>query len=217
MSVDPLASLRAALLQRPVLVFIAGPNGAGKTTFFEYYVEPLGMPFVNADRVARALRDADAALPIADVDRRAFEEAEILRRTLLEAGTSFCTESVFSDPVGAKRGFLEHARRAGYVTMLIFIGIAGPELSAMRVEQRVRHGGHDVPDEKLRQRFPRTLENLRAAIPVVDEAWVLDNSSYAAPYRVIAVYRDGRLEDRYPPIPAWAGRLPQLEAPGGGG
>jgi predicted ABC-type ATPase len=216
-SVDPLASLRAALLQRPVLVFIAGPNGAGKTTFFEYYVEPLGMPFVNADRVARALRDADPALIAADVDRRAFEEAETLRRTLLEAGTSFCTESVFSDPVGSKRGFLEQAGRAGYFTLLVFIGIAGPELSAMRVAQRVRHGGHDVPDEKLQQRFPRTLENLRAAIPVVDETWVLDNSSYAAPYRAIAVYRGGRLEDRYPPIPAWAGRLPQLGAEGGGG
>ena len=216
MSVDPLASLRAALLERPVLLFIAGPNGAGKTTFFEYYVAPLGLPFINADRVARALRDTDPALAAAVVDRRAFEEAETLRRTLLEAGTSFCTESVFSDPVGAKRGFLEQARRAGYFTTLVFIGIAGPELSAMRVEQRVRHGGHDVPDEKLRQRFPRTIDNLRAAIPVVDEAWVLDNSSYAAPYRVIAVYRGGRLDAGYPPIPAWASRLPQLAAGGGG-
>jgi predicted ABC-type ATPase len=216
-NVDPLASLRAALLDRPVLLFIAGPNGAGKTTFFEYYLEPLGLPFVNADRVARALRDAEPALTPAAVDRRAFAEAETLRRTLLEAGASFCTESVFSDPVGAKRGFLEQARRAGYFTTLVFIGIAGPDLSAMRVEQRVRHGGHDVPDEKLRQRFPRTLENLYAAIAIVDEAWVLDNSSYAAPYRVIAVYRGGRLEATYPPMPAWAGRLPQLDADGGGG
>ena len=210
MIADPLASLRAALLQRPVLLFIAGPNGAGKTTFFEHYVEPLGLPYVNADRVARVLRDAEPRLAQDALDRRAFTDAERLRDTLVETRTSFCTETVFSDPVGAKVAFLERARAAGYVTTLVFIGLATVDLSVMRVVQRVRQGGHDVPDAKLRERFPRTIANLRAAVPVVDEAYVLDNSTYATPYRVLAIYRGGRLQSRHPPLPTWASGLPGL-------
>lgn len=211
MSVDPIASLRAALVDHPVLAFLAGPNGAGKTTFFETYVERLGLPYVNADRIARLLRGAEPGAEQDEIDRRAFTEAENLRRALLEAGLSFCTETVFSDPVRAKLTFLEQARAAGYVVFLLFIGLESADLSVARVADRVREGGHDVPDEKLRERFPRTIANLSAAIPIVDEAFVVDNSRYAFPYRVVAVYRHGHLVSLHPPLPAWTAGLPGLD------
>lgn len=66
----------------------------------------------------------------------------------MEAGLSFCTETVFSDPVGAKLGLLEEARTRGFAVFLIFIGLESPSLAVARVKQRVRHSGHDVPDAK---------------------------------------------------------------------
>ncbi len=206
MSVDPPASIRAALPAQPVLLFLAGPNGAGKTTFFEEYLDDLGLPYVNADRIARVLRNADPTASSDDVDRRAFIEAERLRRAFLEARLSFCTESVFSDPLK----FLKEARVRGFAVFLIFIGLDSPVLAAARVRQRVQHGGHDVPDEKLHARFPRTLANLRAAIPIVDEAFLFDNSSYDTPYRVVAVYQRGQIVSRHPPLPLWTRGLPGL-------
>src|SRR5205807_3221120 len=188
---DPVGSVRAALPVQPVLIFLAGPNGSGKTTFFEEYLQGLELPCVDADRIARILRDADPTGSPDEVNRRAFTEAERLRTAFVGAGLSFCTETVFSDPVGAKIGFLEGARTHGFAVFLIFIGLDSPMLSVARVKQRVEHGGHDVPDEKLYGRFPRTLSNLRLAIPIVDEAFLLDNSSYDTPYRVVAVYREG--------------------------
>ena len=207
MSSGPLPSLRAALQHQPVLIFLAGPNGAGKTTFFEIYLEPLGLPYVNADRIARAF---DGTLAKDVVDRRAFDEAERLRTALVEARLSFCTETVFSDPARAKLGFLAHARQRGFTVFLVFVGLVDSMLSIARVKQRVRQGGHDVPDDRLRDRFPRTLANLRAAITLVDEAFLFDNSSYDEPYRPVAVYRDGRLITRHPPLPAWTRGLPEL-------
>jgi predicted ABC-type ATPase len=207
---DPQGSIRAALPAQPVLVFLAGPNGAGKTTFFEAYLEPLGIPNVNADRIARILRDNDPRAGPDVIDRRAFREAERLRRALLDARLSFSTETVFSDPAGARLRFLEKARTAGFAVFLIFIGLRAPLLSVARVRQRVLHGGHDVPDEKLHARFPRTLANLRSAIPIVDEAFLFDNSSYDFPYRPVAVYRNGRLVSRHPPLPPWTLGLPGL-------
>jgi predicted ABC-type ATPase len=209
-SVDPLGSVRAALSLQPVLIFLAGPNGAGKTTFFEAYLAGLGLPYVNADRIARDLRAADPRASRDEIDRRAFAEAERLRGALVEARLSFCTETVFSDPSGAKLGLLEDARARGFAVFLVFIGLEGPVLSLARVKQRVEQGGHDVPDAKLRARFPRTLANLRAGIPLADEAFVFDNSSYDRPYRVLAVYARGRLVSRHPPLPAWTRGLPGL-------
>ncbi|HEY7520909.1 MAG TPA: AAA family ATPase [Methylomirabilota bacterium] len=192
----------------PSLIFVAGPNGAGKSTFFAEYVEPLGLPYVNADELARRLREADPDATRDDIDRRAFREAERLRAALLEAGVSFATETVFSDPAGAKLRFLQTARRRGFATSLVFVCLESVALSIARVHQRTRQGGHDIPDAKLRARYPRTLANLRAAIPIVDEAFLFDNSSFDTPYRIVAVYRRGRLLSRHPPLPAWTRGLP---------
>lgn len=202
------AALRGFLAQaEPVLVFLAGSNGAGKSTFFKDYLQPLGLPFINADEIARVLREASGA---EDVDRLAFEKAEELRRSLLAGRLSFCTETVFSDPQGAKLEFLREARASGYAVFLVFIGLDGPDLSIARVMQRVEGGGHDIPDDKVRGRYPRTLANLRAAIPIVDEAFLFDNSSDRDPFRLVAVYAEGRVIRRVDPLPAWAQELPGL-------
>jgi predicted ABC-type ATPase len=204
------AGLGTGPSDQPVLIFLAGPNGSGKSTFFAEYLAGLGVPYVNADDVARMLRAADPAASSDDIDRRAFREAERLRAALLQAGLSFCTESVFSDPVGAKLKFLRAARGRGFWTVMVFVGVDGAALSMARVGQRARHGGHDIPDAKLQERFPRTLANLRAAVPIVDAAWLFDNSSFDTPYRVVAVYSRGRLVSRHPPLPAWTRGLPGL-------
>jgi predicted ABC-type ATPase len=210
-SVPPFASLRAAAAdERPILVVLAGPNGAGKSTFFAEYLHDVGLLFVNADHIARVLRDVEPRLPTAQLERRAFEEAERLRADLIDLRFGFCAETVFSDPAGAKLDFMERARAAGFVVLLVFIGLAGPTLSVTRVATRVAQGGHDVPNEKLFARFPRTLKNLRAAVGVVDKAFLFDNSSVGAPYRPVAVYAEGRLTEQFPPLPRWTAELPGL-------
>ncbi|MDA1231077.1 MAG: hypothetical protein O2856_09905 [Planctomycetota bacterium] len=59
----------------------------------------------------------------------------------------------------------------------------------MRVAQR----GHDVPDDKLQERFHRTRDNLRRAIESLPHVLVYDNSDLAHPYRLMASYENGRL------------------------
>jgi len=206
-----IAAIRSAFAHpQPVLVFLAGPNGAGKSTFFRNFLECQlagRLPFVNADEIGKALREAGGAGSDADYDRLAFSETEELRHSLLEQRLSFCTETVFSDPRGAKLDFLRRARKAGYAVLMVFIGLDDAQLSLARVMQRVDAGGHDVPDEKIEQRFPRTLANLRAAIEIVNEAFLFDNSSDVQPFRPVAIYSDGKLLERFDPVPPWADGL----------
>lgn len=177
---------------RPVVVAIAGPNGAGKTTFYFSHLQTAGLRFVNADVLARELKaDAYGAARVADA----------LRRQLLAQRESFV--SVFSDPVGDKLAFLEEAAATGYRTILCFIGIAGPEVSEQRVAMRVSQGGHDVPTDKLQERFPRTLANLHEAIRRLPQVWIFDNDDLMVPFRLVAVFEEGLLTRVNRPVPEW--------------
>ncbi len=180
--------------QRPLIVALAGPNGAGKTTFYHAFLEPTQLRFVSADVLAEALRLApyDAA-----------ELANTVRRHLAAERESFIFETVFSDPVGDKLGFLKAATEEGYTVVLCFIGLPSPDASEQRVAMRVSQGGHDVPTEKLAERFGRTLRNLEVGIRELPHVWVFDNGDLEKPFRKVAVFRDGRRAEFHPPIPDW--------------
>jgi predicted ABC-type ATPase len=180
--------------RRPVIVALAGPNGAGKTTFYHAHLQPAGLRFVNADVFAQELHiEPYAAARLADT----------VRQELVKQRESFVFETVFSDPVGAKLAFLKSAVEAGYNTILCFIGTAGPEVSEQRVAMRVSQGGHDVPTEKLVQRFPRILANLKAAIRELPNVWVFDNTDLRTPYRLVAIFESGRSVKLQRPVPKW--------------
>jgi predicted ABC-type ATPase len=206
----PLGVLQDAALQTDrVLIVLAGPNGAGKSTFFEVFLASTGIHFVNADLIARTMDQINPAA----VAYEAAGVADAERRRLIAEGTSFCMETVFSDPVGDKRQFLQEARNAGYTVFLVFIGIDSPELSIGRIIQRVEDGGHDVPDEKIRERFPRTLANLRQAVEFVDYAYLFDNSSYDEPYRLLATFEHGHMTQRTAMLPDWTKDVPGFDNP----
>ena len=180
------------------LWLLAGGNGAGKSSFHRLFLEPRGLAMVNADRIARAL--APEAPEAASYDAAA--QAEILRERLLETGASFCLETVFSHP--SKVDFLARAKALGYRIILIFIHVEPIELNLARISQRVAAGGHAVPEAKVRARLPRSLANLRKAIPLADELWLLDNSSADDPLRLVARVVDGAIGKLAPRAPAWA-------------
>lgn len=182
---------------RPIVVAVAGPNGAGKSTFYEAHLRQAGLRFVNADELARELR----------VD--AYQAAEVagqLRRALVGQGESFVFETVFSDPVGDKLEFLKLAERKGYAVVLCFIGLDGPDLSEVRVAMRVLQGGHDVPSDKLRARYPRTMANLAKAIKELAHVLVFDNSDMRRPFRKVAAFERGKLVEKHAPLPRWLPR-----------
>jgi predicted ABC-type ATPase len=180
--------------RRPVIVAIAGANGSGKSTFFHAHLASTGLRFVNADLLAREL----ALDPYA-----AAEVADMLRRELVKQRESFVFETVFSDPVEDKLAFLRSAQDAGYTVVLCFIGISGPVVSEQRVSMRVAQGGHDVPNDKLRARFPRTIQNFRKALVQLGHVWVFDNEDLGHPFRLVAMYERGRPVEVHLPLPSW--------------
>lgn len=184
---------------------LAGGNGAGKSTFYHQYLSKYSIKFVNADLIARTM-DADHP------ERLSYEAATLateIRENMIAQGESFCFETVFSH--GSKIDFIALAKAHGYTVILVYIHLTDPSLNEARVYQRTLEGGHNVPSEKIRSRIPKTMENIKTALPLVDEAWILDNSSGQNRFQQIAIIKSGYCEKKVIPLPAWViGLLPEF-------
>ena len=100
--------------------------------------------------------------------------ANFLQDRFLDRGESFSQETVFSHP--SKIAALKRAIESGYRTYLYFIATGNPTINVCRVANRYAQGGHNVPEDKIASRYPRSLAQLKAAIPHLSRAYVFDNS-----------------------------------------
>jgi predicted ABC-type ATPase len=180
---------------------LAGGNGAGKSTFYNQYLAKYGIKFVNADLIAKDMDSEN----LEGSSYYASTVAAIIREDLILQGVSFCFETVFSHE--SKIDFLARAKANGYKIILVYIHLFDSSLNEARVKQRVSEGGHNVPTEKIHSRIPRTLKHIKTALPIVDEARVLDNSSKDDPFQQIIVVKSGNYEVKADPLPEWARSL----------
>ena len=159
------------------VIVIAGPNGAGKTTFArEFLPNEAHCPvFVNADLIAAGL--APFAPESAAVQAGRLMLGELERH--FAARTSFAFETTLSG-----RAYLRQISRwqaAGYRVKLIFLQLDSAEEAIARVAQRVRQGGHDIPQAVIRRRFVAGRANFeRLYAPRVD-AWALYDNAGTEP------------------------------------
>lgn len=183
------------------LWLLVGGNGSGKSTFYQSRLEPLGIPFINADIIARELYPESPE----DNSYDAAKVATELREALIQEGRSFCFETVFSHP--SKIDFVANAKALGYQIIVVYVHLDSPMLNRARVAQRVTAGGHNVPDDKVEQRLPRLKDNVKVAIPLCDRVYLLDNSRSDNPFEVVAELKQGHLKHHKSPLPAWAAFL----------
>lgn len=163
----------------PHLFILAGPNGAGKST--------------SAPRVLSGARSVDEFVNADVIQKEAgVSEIEAGRRTLerLDALTAARRDLAFETTL-ASRGLLPRIRQmqtAGYFCHLVFCWLPSADMAVQRVAHRVAAGGHHIPEDAVRRRYERGLENLfRDYLGVVDTWQLMDNT--LAPPRKIA-WRD---------------------------
>ncbi len=155
------------------ILIIAGLKGAGKTTFAREFLpgEAHCRTFINADLIA-------AGLSPFDPDSAAVKAGRIMLETMNELaskGESFAFETTLSG-----RAFLNNIRtwqQRGYHIKLFFLRLPDVEMAIERVAQRVKQGGHNVPEEVIRRRFDAGLKNFESSYKSAVDSWVLfDNS-----------------------------------------
>ena len=127
--------------------------------------------------------------------------ADYVRNKLLGNCNKFTSETVMSHP--SKLDFICKAQEMKYKVYLYFVSLSDPTLNLNRVQQRVQQGGHDVPPEKIKERYYRTMELLLDAIKLVDKAYIFDNS-YSEPKLFASIENDEiKISDNIDYIPTW--------------
>ncbi len=133
--------------------------------------------------------------------------ADFIRNELIERRENFSFETVMSSP--DKIEVLKRAKSAGYKTYLYFLCTKDPSINIDRIKERVREGGHDVPDDKVKSRYYRSLSLLKDAVQNSNRSYIFDNSEYGninnpPPMLFIAEGTDGEILDaKVDEVPDW--------------
>ena len=125
--------------------------------------------------------------------------ADYIRNNMLNVVHQFTIETVLSDV--RKLEFIDLAKKLGYKIYLYFVSTKDVEINIKRVAQRVALGGHDVPIEKIRKRYIKSLENLFDTIKLCDRAYLFDNSEEN--WTFLAEFNQGELILHESSVPAW--------------
>ena len=162
----------------PHVIIIAGPNGAGKTTAAPALLgQALQIDhFVNADTIAAGL---SAFAP----EKAAIQAGKaMLQRMhyLADNNENFAFETTL-----ASRSFapwIVKLKEKGYIFHLTFLALDSPDLAVLRVAERVKLGGHFVPEDTIRRRFKAGLTNFfKLYEPIADSWQMYDNSDVGSP------------------------------------
>lgn len=174
----------AEVAQRPCIYVLAGTNGAGKSSIGGAMLVQEGVEYFDPDEAARLILSANPGITQADANSAAWHEG---RRLLQRAIVERCTFA-FETTLGGHTiiALLERALAEGIEVRVWYVGLSSPELHIARVRSRVARGGHDIPEERIRDRYDRSRLNVIHLLPNVTALRVFDNSKHADPFAGVA-------------------------------
>jgi predicted ABC-type ATPase len=168
-------------MARPVLYVLAGVNGAGKSSVGGYLLARAGMSWFDPDSFAR---DLVAASDCPQNTANVLAWTEGMRR--LDAAIKGKYNHAFETTLGGNTVTKKVlAASQTHDVMIWFCGLASPEHHIARVRARVEAGGHDIPEAKIRERYPLAQMNLIALMPHLAHLQIYDNSAEAAPGEIV--------------------------------
>ncbi len=165
----------------PRVIVLAGPNGAGKTSSSRpLLAETLGvMAFVNADVIAQGLSGFAPESVAWEASRIMLERLH----ALAERREDFALETTLA--ARSYSSWLTELRGSGYQVHLFYFWLDSPDLAVARVAERVRGGGHSIPEATIRSRYRASLVNLyELYLPLADTWAVYNNSQLGCPRQI---------------------------------
>lgn len=165
------------------VIVIAGPNGAGKSTLAPFLLRNRLSVFeyVNADTIAAGLSAFQPEAAALVAGRVMLQRL----RDLADQRATFAFETTLATRSYAR--WLRGLCMEGYDIGLIYLWLRTPESAISRVQDRVQMGGHDIPEEIIRRRYHKGVQNFFGIYQEIATNWVVyDHSVSNAPLLLAA-------------------------------
>jgi predicted ABC-type ATPase len=163
----------------PHIYVLAGANGAGKSSLMGATLLQQGVEYFDPDQAAQRILSANPGISQLEANSAAWHEG---KRLLLRAITENL-DFAFETTLGGKTiaNLLDQALSKGIQVRIWYVGLDSVERHIARVRSRVAQGGHDIPDERIRQRYTQSRLNLIRLLPRLAELLLYDNSEESDP------------------------------------
>ena len=175
-------------------ILYAGVNGAGKSTLYMTTHYKDMMPRVNTDEILREFGDWRNTSDLMKAGRIAVERLN----SYLSEGITFNQETTLCGHSILRT--IYRAKQLGYVIELHYVCVDSPVIAKKRISERVKMGGHGIPDKDVEKRFGESLRNLHKIIDLCDLVALYDNTDE---FRRFAIYKNGQRIRVSKIIPKW--------------
>lgn len=166
-------------MNKPTIVVLAGVNGAGKSSIAGQFEKNAGGSYFNPDTIAAQICALHPGIAPALANAHAWQIGKQLLEQAIAEGKDYRFETTLGGRTIAR--LLEQAAHGGHRLRVWFCGLQSADLHIRRVRSRVAHGGHDIPEEKIRERWRGSRENLIRLLPAIDHLRMYDNSAEGDP------------------------------------
>jgi len=163
----------AARRARPTIWVVAGPNGGGKSSIFGETVREAGADYFNPDEHCERLLERNPGLAREDANVVAWEEGRRRLEHAIEEGQSFAFETTLGGATMTR--LLVGAAERGTQLRIWYVALGSADAHVARVKARAARGGHDIPEELVRDRYDRSRANLVRLLPRAAAVKVYDN------------------------------------------
>lgn len=146
---------------------VAGSNGSGKTTISKELLKEENLEFLNADEIAYKINPTDidkVKLLAGKIFFKKFEE-------YISKGKSFIIESTLSGQYLKK--YISILKKNNYKITMIYIFLDNWNIANFRVKERVKIGGHFIPEQDIKRRFFRSQNNFWNIYRFLVDEWKL--------------------------------------------
>lgn len=185
-----------------IYTIVGGVNGVGKSSFIgvlKSQRNDLGY-IIDVDRLALKYNHNNIL---------AGKKASTMIENFLNQDISFTQETTLSGNKTLKT--IKKAIEKNYTIRLYYIGLNSYEESMYRIENRVRHGGHDIPVKDVQNRYSKRFQDLLKILPYCNEVYFFDNNNG---FNQVAIYRNQELIPNIPikDFPKWLSELYEVIA-----
>jgi Uncharacterized protein conserved in bacteria len=164
---------------KPCIYVLAGTNGAGKSSIIGAMFLKQGIEYFNPDSAAKRILSSNSGMSQTEANSAAWHEGKRLLERAIREKQDFAFETTLGGETIT--ALLESALSERIEVRVSYVGLNSVELHIRRVRSRVEQGGHDIPEQRIRERYTQSRLNLIKLLPKLTELRVYDNSEEADP------------------------------------